>query len=234
MSRPLLLDTFAGGGGAAVGYHQAGFDVVGCDLTPSPRYPFSCWEDDALVVLDRLADGKSVRGYRLRDFAVIHASPPCQAYTSLASRDGRHPDLIIPVRKLLLSSGLPYVIENVTGAPLRSAIMLCGSMFGLGVRRHRLFESSVLLFVPDGCRHRKQGTIRAYYGKRGWCAWKGAENRIHSKERQTILYRGSPEESAADMGVDWMTWDELTQAIPPSYTMYLGKQLIATLEGGET
>src|SRR5665213_3193952 len=135
MSRPRLLDLFSGAGGAAVGYHRAGFEVVGVDIKPQPHYPFEFRQKDALWVLE----GETMEG-----FDAIHASPPCQAYSKARKLQGlRHPDLIASVRELLLAISLPYVIENVPGAPLRNPVLLCGEMFGLGVRRERLFETNV-------------------------------------------------------------------------------------------
>jgi len=217
MKRPLLLDLFCGAGGCAVGYHRAGFDVIGVDIEWQPNYPFDFFQGTWEEGLSWFAG----------DVGVIHASPPCQAYVSLAK--GEHPDLVAPVRAALLESVKPYVIENVVGAPLFAPVMLCGSMFGLHVRRHRLFECSHFLF-SGSCNHKVQGTIRAYYGKKGHLVWRSGCDRIHSKERETVLYRGSVEESPADMGIDWMTWDELTQAIPPSYTEWIGKQLVAIIQ----
>jgi DNA (cytosine-5)-methyltransferase 1 len=222
--KPRLLDLFCGAGGAAVGYHRAGFDIVGIDINPQPNYPFEFYQMDALDVLR----------WPLSDFDAVHASPPCQAYASLAAKDGRHPELIQPVRDLLTApahAGLPYVIENIVDARrnMHEPVLLCGSMFGLGVRRHRLFESKVLLLRPD-CRHRRQGPVRAYYGKPRAIAWKppGWDN-IQKAGRQP-LYRGTVQQAPTDMGIDWMTWDELREAIPPAYTQWIGEQLLAHLK----
>jgi DNA (cytosine-5)-methyltransferase 1 len=114
--RPRLLDLFCGAGGAGVGYHRAGFDVVGVDIKPQPNYPFEFWHDDALEYLRQLCESVPSA-----EFSAIHASPPCQAYAGLSSKDGRHPDLIPPVRDLLRATGLPYVIENIEGAPRYNA-----------------------------------------------------------------------------------------------------------------
>jgi DNA (cytosine-5)-methyltransferase 1 len=147
--RPRLLDLYCGGGGAARGYQQAGFRVTGVDTRPQPRYAGDdFWQADAIQVLRTIrADGSP--------FDVIHASPPCQAYTRKAADWGRkrnhwieHPDLVGPTRELLDEIGLPYVIENVPGAPLNAQLMLCGTMFGLAIRKHRLFESNVPLPLP--------------------------------------------------------------------------------------
>ena len=204
---PRLLDLFCGAGGAAMGYHRAGFEVIGVDINPQPRFPFEFHQADALT-------------YPLDGFDVIHASPPCQAYCSLSTKDGRHPMLIEPTRERLETSVLPYVIENVVGAPISGHVMLCGSMFGLHVRRHRYFElgGGVPFMLQSSCEHAAQGTIRAYYGNSGHMAWKGS--------RGTELYRGTVAKAPADMGIDWMTWDELREAIPPAYTEWIGRQLL--------
>lgn len=211
-----LLDLFCGAGGAAVGYHRAGFEVVGVDLQPQPHYPFEFIQADAMT-------------FPLEGFDVIHASPPCQGYASLASKDGRHPRLIGPVRDRLVGAGLPYVIENIQDArrELHDPVRLCGSMFGLCVRRHRLFESNVSLMTGT-CQHATQGEIRAYYGKKGWLVWRRGGAQVQKVDRKPLL-RGSVEQALVDMGIDWMTWDELREAIPPAYTEYLGRQLLAHL-----
>jgi DNA (cytosine-5)-methyltransferase 1 len=221
--RPRLLDLFCGAGGAAKGYQRAGFHVVGVDIDPQLNY---CGDEflqlDALALLDTyLADGEGI------PFDVIHASPPCQAYAGLAAKDGRHPRLIEPVRAALERTGKPWVIENIAGAPLRAQIQLCGSMFGLNVRRHRLFESSELLFGPPSCDHACQDEIRAYYGKKGWLVWTPAAANIQKKGRLSPLLRGSVDLAVKDMGIDWMTWDELREAIPPAYTEWIGAQLVS-------
>jgi C-5 cytosine-specific DNA methylase len=141
--RPRLLDLFCGAGGAAMGYARAGFEVVGVDIAPQPRYPFEFHLEDALEFLPL----RRIWG----DFDAIHASPPCQRWTraqNAAQNADGHPDLITPLRPLLEATGLPYVIENVVGAPLRDPVKVCGLSLGLGVKRHRLFESNVSLFVP--------------------------------------------------------------------------------------
>jgi DNA (cytosine-5)-methyltransferase 1 len=219
MTRPRLLDLFCGGGGCSVGYHRAGFDVTGVDLAKQPNYPFEFHWADALGHL----------AAHWQEYDVIHASPPCQGYTQLGSKDGRHPLLIEPIRERLKATGLPYVIENVVGAPVENPLLLCGSMFGLGVRRHRLFESNIMMFAPAPCKHEGQD-IRAYYGKKGWLVWSPKGAQVQKKGRKPLL-RGSVENAPADMGIDWMTtWDELREAIPPAYTEHVGAQLIEQLE----
>ena len=201
-----------------MGYHRAGFDVVGVDIRPQPRYPFEFVQADALEVLDE---------HHGITFDAIHASPPCQAYTQLGN--GNHPRLIDPIRELVLTSGLPYVIENVVGAPLVEPTLLCGSMFGLHVRRHRLFEMNFAVMAPP-CQHGWRDEIRAYYGKKGWLVWTPGGAQVQKKGRKPIL-RGSVEQAPVDMGIDWMeTWDELREAIPPAYTELIGHQLLQHLK----
>jgi DNA (cytosine-5)-methyltransferase 1 len=221
--RPLLLDLFCGAGGAAVGYHRAGFDVVGVDIAPQPRYPFRIVHRNALLVL--------LESVRLRNFAAIHASPPCQAYSTTASlHRNEYPRLISDVRDGLRATGLPYVIENVAGAraDLIEPIQLCGSSFGLGVRRHRLFEIhgfDVGLVPP--CAHHDQpepvdvtGTGSSRIGPR--LDGKGGNSR---KPRNLAHAREA-------MGIDWMTRVELSEAIPPAYTEHIGAALLKHLRAG--
>lgn len=247
MTRPRLLDLFCGAGGCSMGYHRAGFDVVGVDNRPMPRYPFEFMCDDALVTLRMLVGGWSIgpfvpSGSRfwLRDFDAIHASPPCQAHSSMKTMpDAKpHEDLIPATRKLLVDSGIPYVIENVPGAPLIAPALLCGTMFGLGhedakLRRHRLFESSFLLITPD-CQHGRRETIGVYGGhtrnrRRRTIGVYGEGVRDSVRKRD----RGQPdfgkEVGAKAMGIDWMTLAEMCQAIPPAYTEFIGRQLIGVL-----
>lgn len=208
MTRPPLLDLFCGAGGAAVGYHRAGFDVIGVDINPQPNYPFTFVQEDAL---------EYIRGHgSWAATAAIHASPPCQRHSAMSNcRPGladTYPDLIGATRQLLQQTGLPYVIENVPGAPLHSPIMLCGHMFKLPLYRHRLFESSEFVWQPDHPRHVIPG------GRAG-----------HWKPGQIISVSGNcaPIALAREaMGVDWMTRDELAESIPPAYTEYVGAQLI--------
>jgi DNA (cytosine-5)-methyltransferase 1 len=208
MCRPRLLDLFAGAGGSAVGYHRAGFEVVGVDHVPQPRYPFR------LVVTDAL---EYLRG-RGREFDVVHASPPCQRYSVGARRwphRGRHhPDLVGAIRAALEACGRPWVIENVVGAPLRRPVLLCGTMFGLRIYRHRCFEASFVLFAPDHRRHRETtGSHRGYSSGHPFVCVAGHNFRLA--------------EASAAMGIDWMrTRAELANALPPAYTHFLGRQLL--------
>jgi DNA (cytosine-5)-methyltransferase 1 len=219
MTRPRLLDLFCGAGGCAAGYHRAGFDVVGVDNRPQPHYPFPFVQADALEYV--AAHGT--------EFDAIHASPPCQAYVQRNKRLAtRHPRLIEPTRKALMALGKPFVIENVEGAPLFFPVTLCGTLFGLPLRRHRLFESSFLLLAPD-CRHWgtvANGDFAAVYECGGYGKRRGRVNGVRVRDRRPP--REAPSWESA-MGIGWMTGKELTQAIPPAYTEYVGLQLLNAL-----
>lgn len=215
--RPILLDLFCGAGGAAMGYHRAGFEVVGVDLAPQPNYPFAFIQADALRALDV---GTWVGA------AAIHASPPCQRFSPMTARHGAHavedhPDLVDPVRDRLLGIPLPFVIENVPAAPLRADLRLCGSMFGLGagdfgLRRHRIFElRGFEVWPPASCAHVKPAL--GVYGHPG-----GRSVRDQRQMPSTAEWREG-------MGIDWMTVDELAEAIPPAYTEHIGRALFAAV-----
>lgn len=200
---PLLLDLFCKAGGAGMGYHRAGFDVVGVDIEPQPNYPFEFVQADAIEYL--LKDGNR--------FDVIHASPPCQAYSNAARiMKRKHPDMIEAVRDAMPAK--PWVIENVEGSPLIDPITLCGYTFGLRTYRHRLFESSVWLTAPKHREHDKRSTKMGRPPKSG--------------EMMHIVgnFSGVADARAA-MGIDWMTRDELREAIPPAYTEWIGRQLLS-------
>lgn len=220
MTRPRLLDLFCGAGGCSVGYHRAGFDIVGVDIKPQPNYPYEFIQDDALALLgDYLARDHALRLVEYGPIDAIHASPPCQNYIrgGNAARDGRHPDLLAPTRTLLEQTGLPWVIENVPGAPMRVDYVLCGSMFGLGIRRHRWFETSWNGFdLTLCCDHSKPvtGVYGHPHGKAG--GWPG----MLPSDHQTW---------SREMDIDWMTTAELKLAIPPAYTELIGHQLLAHL-----
>ena len=215
--RPRLLDLFCGAGGCGTGYHRAGFDVVGVDIRPQPRYPFEFHQGDALEYLREHG----------REFDAIHASPPCQHASALRHmhRGKDYPALIEPTRSLILATGRPYVIENVVGAKLHTPIMLCGSMFGLGavlsdgefhqLRRHRLFESNILI-LQQQCNH--IGIPVGVYGNGG-----GNIDRVKQKGVNGLT--GKAHERREAMGIHWMNRYELSQAIPPAYTEYIGGQL---------
>ena len=194
----------------ADGEHRAGFDVEGWDMKQSLAYPFARHIGDAL---DANLDG----------FDFVWASPPCQAHTALKTMHNarKHVDLIPETRAKLEAWGGPYIIENVPGAPLRNPVMLCGTMFGLGtsgaqLRRHRLFESNVPLVVDRKCNHHGK-TIGVYGGGHGVSLHR------HAKGQQ--CFTAAQEREA--MGIDWMTVDELSEAIPPAYSEYLGRQILA-------
>lgn len=226
MGRPLLLDLFCGAGGAAMGYHRAGFDVVGVDLHPQKNYPFTFVQADAL---EYVAQWGQPGHAALPDiFAAIHASPPCQHYSAMSNcRPGlaaKYPDLVGATRKLLQRIGLPWVIENVEGSALvaqptldgqHHGITLCGHMFGLKLYRHRLFESSVPLTEPPHPRHVTPASKAGHWTP-------GTIISISS---------GGPgaQEKREAMGIDWMNRDELTEAIPPAYTQHVGGQLLAAV-----
>jgi len=217
MTRPRLLDLFCGAGGAAMGYHRAGFDMVGVDIKPQPHYPFAFIQDDALLFL----------GDNVSTFDAIHASPPCQRFSKSVSKRSRetHPDYIAAIRYRLVMSGLPYVIENVPRAPLREPITLCGSSFGLGVMRHRLFESSEVLYSRE---HRHQDYPPQYAP-----AW----NRTTPLRFRPISGGWtSDNDHAANMeamGVDWeMTPRELSESIPPDYAQWIGRQMLSNIMTG--
>jgi DNA (cytosine-5)-methyltransferase 1 len=232
MKAPRLLDLFCSAGGASEGYRRAGFDVVGVDIKPQPRYPFEFIVGDALEVAARIG----------HEFDAIAASPPCQAHSSMRKgrwKDREHPDLVAPTRDLLRALGKPYVIENVVGAPLHNPFMLCGTMFGLGLpngaqlRRHRLFECSFVLMIPFECAHNDGAPLGIYGGGQ-------VPGRRYHKQPATIGVWGKPggsstrdevtqyglEERKIAMGIDWMRWDELSESIPPAYTEFIGRQLI--------
>ena len=214
--KPRLLDLFCGAGGAAMGYHRAGFEVVGVDHKPQPRYPFEFWQWDALEFLPHV--GKNIQ------FDAIHASPPCQHYSTATRDSSRHPDLYQLTIDGLQTSGLPYVVENVIGAPYGHGIVLCGSMFSLEadgewLQRHRNFETSWFAFQPP-CQHRTDRrpitiTGQAYV----------SETREYGHSRQTTFPIAQ-----RLMDIDWMTRDEMKEAIPPAYTEWIGRQLLAVLE----
>lgn len=230
MRRPRLLDLFCGAGGAAAGYHRAGFDVVGVDIKPQPNYPFEFVQMDALECDDLWL---CARG---DDFDAIHASPPCQHFTrygnSVKDIKERYEDLLEPTRALLVATGLPYVIENVEGAPLHDPLLLCGSMFDMDVRRHRLFETNWQVEPPIWpCRHGIWGPNR-YPGGR----WKARNEKNPSVTPSTPVRNSMEvgrwnvklEKQKEAMGVDWpMTVRELSESIPPAYTQFVGEQLLA-------
>jgi DNA (cytosine-5)-methyltransferase 1 len=209
MTRPLFLDLFCGAGGAAMGYHQAGFDVIGVDIKPQPHYPFPFIQRD---VFELELDPES---HWTQSFVAIHASPPCQRWLGVPfARGESYPDLIGSTRDLLRQTGLPYVIENVPGAPL-DGFVFCGSTFDLPVVRHRRFEVRPDIgMVPSMCRQKswRRGTEHrgAYPFAHG--AWRPAW-------RKYVMPEVWP----------WMTLEETHDAIPPAYTQFIGEQLLEHL-----
>ena len=196
-----------------MGYSMAGFEVTGVDINPQKRYPFEFHQAEALEYL-------AEHGH---EYDVIHASPPCQAY-SVSSKRYRYagkiyPDLVAPTRAALKKTGMPYIIENVPGAPLQNYIVLCGLMFDLKVFRHRLFESNYLIPQPA---HRSH--IGKYIGDDGMLCVVGKQGGQTGRGGK-VTGKGTVAQAQAAMGIDWMTWKELTQAIPPAYTRYIGDQL---------
>ena len=210
-----ILDLFCGAGGAAKGYADAGFEVFGIDNKKHDDYPFVMFVKDVM----------DLQPVDFVGFDAIHASPPCQPFTSLmklAAAQGKKTnkvDLLEPTRDLLQKTNLPYVIENVVGAPLIDPIVVCGSAFDLGVRRHRLFESNLPL-KGTICDHKKQGRPIGVYGSMN------DEIPNGGRTAKTI------EQAREAMGIDWpMKWSDLVEAIPPSYTKFVGLQLMEALNG---
>lgn len=226
--RPWILDLFCGAGGAGEGYRRAGFHVVGVDIDPKPlrHNPHECYQGDALDVLNTLLAGREWQGYTLHDFQAIHASPPCQHYVQFLHGRNRgyeqYPDLVGPVRERLIAADVPYVLENVPTSPVRATLVLCGSSFGLRVRRHRRFEMNWLAWgLP--CRHREQGPPIGVYGN-------GGPRNPGGRGRR---YKTKADASDAMGGLDWMTIGEMTEAIPVAYTEWIGRQLLAAISAQE-
>jgi DNA (cytosine-5)-methyltransferase 1 len=227
-NKPRLLDLFCGAGGAAMGYHRAGFVVVGVDIKPQLHYPFEFHQGDALefLALESLA---GPAGF----FDAFHASPPCQRYSQSVKKvnRGNHPDLVAATRDALIATGKPYVIENVPRAPLLNPVQLCGSNFGLKVQRHRLFESNVCMLVPP-CNHtinepqyppawNRTGLLRVLSISGGYQAAKNIGPEFMEMHK-------------AAMGIDWdISYDELSNAIPPAYTEFIGRNILAAMAGGD-
>lgn len=219
-----LLDLFCCQGGAATGYARAGFAVVGVDLEPQPNYPplFRFVQADALEILANYEHGDRPLG----QFDVIHASPPCQGYSTMSNRHGSNvPRLIDRVRWYLERIGLPWVIENVTGArrEMRSPMSLHGGQFGLPVYRPRLFESNMLLTPPPKASRPKDPV--AVYGRqesRGRLLW--------TRNDGTELRAATLDEARTAMEMPWADWRGVREAIPPAYTEWIGRQLAAHLE----
>ena len=206
--KPLLLDLFCCAGGAAMGYHRAGFDVVGVDIDPQPNYPFEFVQADA-------------NEYPLDGYDAIHASPPCQDHSMMKNRAGLHGTgwMLEHTLRRLHAQDAPWIVENVVGAEMPTAITLCGASFGLGASgmdlpRHRQFECSFAVLAPP-CSHRKGKTMGVY------------GNGTNSWHREKIGRNLTVAEMREAMGIDWTTRGELSQAIPPAYTEWLGAFLMA-------
>lgn len=223
------LDLFSGAGGVAMGLHRAGFDVTGIDVRPRKTYPFRFIQADALLP-----------PVRLTDFDFIWASPPCQAHTSLRTMHNAraHPDLIPQTRAMLIEAGVPWCIENVPGSTLRHTLMLCGTMFGLGcdgaeLRRHRLFETSFPMLAPP-CQHGSRAVIGLYGGHQRNRARTIGVYGEGCRDSTRKHNRGHPDFTVADgrkaMGIDWMSLADLCQSVPPAYSEYIGRAVMAQWE----
>jgi len=216
-----LLDLFCGAGGASMGYYRAGFEVEGVDIKPQPHYPFKFYQADALE-------------FPLEGYDAYHASPPCQGYSSHTNDDSKWvhyhrgkqtPKLIIPTRQRLLTTGRPFVIENIPDAKteLRAIILLCGSMFGLPINRHRLFETNFPLLAPG------HGKCKGRLKKHAAANNLDYDNRIMSVTGKG-RHAGCIEIWKRLMGITWpMRQADIVEAIPPAYTEYIGKYLIKHL-----
>ena len=220
--RPRLLDLYSCAGGAAVGYHRAGFDVVGVDIAFQKNYPYEFHQGDAL---DYVAE----HGH---EFDAIHASPPCQAFSKTRTlHNSEHPDLVAPTREALEATGKPYIIENVVGAPLLDPLVLCGTEFGmtaldvdgvpLKVLRHRLFESNIPLTRRGECDHDPSILTASIYGAGG--GWTPEHRDSPTRRGGYVPHTDVCREL---LGVDWTNKHELSQVVPPAFTEHLGKQLI--------
>jgi len=217
VTRPLLLDLFCCEGGAATGYHEAGFDILGVDINPQPLYPFEMIQADALD--DRV--------WAMDGVAAYHASPPCQSYSTMSNRHGSdEPELIHLVRHRLEATGKPWVIENVVGAKraMRSPLRLHGGQFGLRLFRPRYFESNILLMAPEPAPRVKDAV--AVYGVR--------EDRrlLWTREDGTELRAATLEQARDAMEMPWASWNGCREAIPPAYTRFIGEQLMREVSGG--
>src|SRR6266699_3089203 len=211
--RPRLLDLFCKAGGCSYGYHLAGFEVVGVDIEPQPHYPFQFHQADALT-------------FPLEGFDAYHASPVCKSYTycNLSPKE-RYPRLIGEVRERLAATGKPYIIENVIGAKRakHASLLLCGSMFGLPMQRHRLFEignTDLFIYPPCPCNH-SNATISVC----GHSVWDSSIEGTRRKDGRRRPDSVPVEVGHRAMGITWMNKEELAQAIPPAYTHFIGLQL---------
>ena len=235
MTRPIALDLFCGAGGASMGLHRAGFDVVGVDVKPQPRYPFAFVQADALAP-----------PFDLADFHFIWASPTCQRHTKIwrgqEHMRERYPEHITPTRELLAASGALTCIENVPGAPLRPDLVLTGAQFGLDIVRNRVFElggfSVPFSLVPQHKGTVSNGDLACVAGNGANNAWNVRRQRgpftkwrdLPEGLKRRLKARNNVAGWRAAMGIEWMTRDELSQAIPPAYAEHIGRAAIAALE----
>jgi DNA (cytosine-5)-methyltransferase 1 len=227
-SRPVIVDLCCKAGGATKGYQRAGFYVIGVDIEPQPNYLGDLFIlADAVEFLKRMIAGGTMEWVGPGIIDGYHASPPCPRYSTVTPKDarGKHPDLIAGMRGLLQATGRPYLIENVVGSPLVGPAQLCGSSFGLDIRRHRLFEANFPISAPP-CNH-------VWQTKR----FRSLDSRIVAKGGLASVvgvhgltqYEGEFDLRKSAMGIDWMSRAELSQAIPPAYTEWIGRQLFAYL-----
>ena len=236
MRRPILLDLFCCQGGASRGYADAGFDVIGVDIDPQPRYPYPFLQMDALRALDLLLDGLPLafsdgRTIAFSDLAAYHASPPCQSFLNLGKvnqalgREYDYPNLIDPIRALLKETNRPYVIENVQDAAehLYSPVRVCGTGLGRPLRRHRMFESNITL-EGVACAHSR------FKEPKYWTGWRPNGQHRLSTVVQVYGNAGGQQEWPDAMGIDWMDRHGFVEAIPPAYTEWIGEQLIEQIE----
>lgn len=221
-----ILDLYCNAGGAGVGYARAGFDPVGVDLYPQKNYPFTFYQADALTLpVEWIAE----------HFDAVHASPPCQGLTEMNNDKSRHLNLIPETVDLLNRTGLPWIVENVEGARafMPNAVTLCGSMFGLGttkprawLKRHRLFIANFPISAPDLCRHPEDAPCVGVYG--GHARIRAAKH--GGRKTADPWPQGHRAAMGEAMGMDWATTAEMSEAIPPAYTEWLGTQLRAEVE----
>jgi DNA (cytosine-5)-methyltransferase 1 len=226
--RPKLLDLFCGAGGCARGYQLAGWHVTGVDIHAQPRYA-----GDVFVQADAL---EYLRDHG-HEYDCIHASPPCQAYSKCRNmvwvRGRDYPDLVPATLAALEATGKPWVIENVPGAPLPYAVVLCGTQFGLPLRRHRLFGASFFLFSPsEPCRHRI-GDLTISGHRIGLLGTRAKAYACADGSTRHRRIGATASVARAALGIDWMTCAEMMQAIPPAFSEFVGRQLFAIVTSAE-
>lgn len=217
MKKYKLLDLYCCAGGAGMGYNMAGFEVTGVDIKKQPRYPFEFIQGDAINYL--------LNNYHKYD--AVHASPPCQRYSNGAKQMGttlNFPDLIKPTRDAILTTKMPYIIENIVPAKkeLIKPFMLCGTYFNLGVFRHRLFETNFYVLEPKHSKH---------LGKIGDGKYSTVTGHAGGSSKRDGFKNGSTEDWKIAMGINWATGDELRESIPPAYTKYIGEYLLKNIMG---